>query len=299
VDYQLLLRITMMKRILLHFLLVLWFMLVYALAVVDAAKLWKQQFLPAPAHSRGEHTGVKIYDLNGDGHDDLLFAAGRHSVDQPYALMNLGKSVNNSAPIRFSEAISLGKPGGFYQVDASTLSSLDDGHVAVLLAGGTCTVEKLCQPGSNQSAIVLDVSIVGCSVNRPDRRCKSTVQEIWRDADPGGDRNGAFAPTLGNGIDPAIVLAGRDCISIFEPNANGTFPNSTPTFVVIPQDKIASSASSNNNQTTNNTNIDRAAGLAVGYIGNRPGLIAGLRTSRPPSPLGKLKSHFFLMKTQI
>jgi hypothetical protein len=249
------------------------------IAVVDAAKRWKQQSLPVPANSRGEHTGVAGYDLNGDGYDDVLFAAGRHSVDQPYALINLGKNENGT--IRFSEAIPLGRPGGFYQVDASTLSSLDEGHVAVLLAGGTCTVAELCQPGSHQPAIVLDVSIRACSVNTPDRRCKSSIKEIWRDADPQGDRNGAFAPTLGNGLDPAIVLAGRSCISVFEPTDAGAFPvGLPPTFLVIPEAKVSS---------RNPNNIERAAGLAVGYIGDRPGLIAGVRTSSPPAPLGKLK----------
>jgi hypothetical protein len=276
----------MMKRI--KQVQLLWCSLLFysvVITVVDATK-WKQQSLPTPENSRGEHTGVAIYDVNGDGYDDVLFAAGRHSVDQSYALINLGKN-ENSYTIRFSEAISLGRPGGFYQIDASSLSSLEEGHVAVLLAGGTCSVEKMCQPGSNQSAIVLDVSIQGCSVNKPDRKCRSTVIEIWRDGDPAGDRNGAFAPTLGNNGalgDPAIVLAGRDCIKIFEPNADGTFPT-PPTFVVIPQNKVTS----NNNKTNN---VDRAAGLAVGYVGDRPGLIAGLRTSRPPSPLGKLKVLF-------
>jgi hypothetical protein len=247
------------------------------IAVVDAAKRWKQQSLPTPANSLGEHTGVAVYDLNGDGYDDLLFAAGRHSVDQSYALINLGKNVNGT--VRFSEAIPLGRPGGFYNVDASPLSSLEEGHVAVLLAGGTCAVAALCQPGSHQPAIVLDVSIKACSVSTPDRRCKSSVREIWRDADPQGDRNGAFAPTLGNGLDPAIVLAGRSCISIFEPTDAGAFPAGLPpTFLVTPQAKVS-----------NSNNIERAAGLAVGYIGDRPGLIAGVRTSRPPAPLGKLK----------
>lgn len=262
--------------------LLLWCMLsilaTRRIAVVDATgKLWKQQSLPTPANSRGEHTGVAVYDLNGDGYDDVLFAAGRHSIDQPYALINLGKYENGT--IRFSEAIPLGNPGGFYQIDVSPLSSLEAGHVAVLLAGGTCTVAELCQPGSFQPAIVLDVYIQGCSESNPNRQCQSSVTEIWRDAKPAGDRNGAFAPTLGNGLDPAIVLAGNSCVSIFEPNTDGTFPT-PPTFLVIPQDKVE-------NQKVDN--IDRAAGLAVGYIGDRPGLIVGLRTSKPPSPLGKLK----------
>lgn len=243
---------------------------------VDSRKAmnWHRQAVPAPEGGGGEHTGVALYDLNGDGYLDLLFAAGRHSVDQSYAVINLGPY--DEGGFRFSDAIPIGPPGGFYQVDASALSSLAEGHTAVLLAGGTCTLEAMCQPGYNQPALLLDVSIWGCSVENPDRKCKSTYTEVWRDPKPAGDRNGAFAPTLGDGTDPAIVLSGSQCVSIFEP-LDGAYPSKNPTFFVIPEEKVEDGVN----------NIGRAAALAVGYIGRRPGVIAGVRSSAPPAPLGK------------
>lgn len=252
---------------------ILWILCPILARTANSAK-WKRQSLPAPENGRGEHTGVAVYDLNHDGYLDVLFAAGRHSVDQSYALINLGPHENGT--IRFSEAIPIGAQGGYYQVDVSSLTSLQEGHVAVLLAGGTCTEPSMCQPGYNQPAIVLDVSFRGCSVQKPNRKCKSTFTEIWRDGEPAGDRNGAFAPSLGDGEDPAIVLAGNRCVSIFEPN-NGVYPN-RPSFFVVPEAKVSDGVN----------NIDRAAGLAVGYLGDRPGLVAGVRTSAPPVPLGKL-----------
>ena len=38
----------------------------------------------------GQHSGVAVIDLNNDGYNDLLFSAGRHSLDQSFAMINLG-----------------------------------------------------------------------------------------------------------------------------------------------------------------------------------------------------------------
>jgi hypothetical protein len=89
---------------------------------------WTSQVLPSPFG--GRHTGVATHDLNGDGYQDLLFSAGRHGVDQSFALINLGFQKNDGT-FRFSDPIRIGNPGGFYQIDASALSSLEDNHVAL------------------------------------------------------------------------------------------------------------------------------------------------------------------------
>ena len=95
----------------------------------------------------GQHVGLAIFDINNDGAPDLLFAAGRHWVDQSYALINLGPMHNSDGEfegIRFSSALPVGPPGGYYQIDAapssrSSSSTYDDStHTMVLLVGGTC-----------------------------------------------------------------------------------------------------------------------------------------------------------------
>ena len=245
------------------------FLVVLMLMTLQAARAvedWTAQRLGVPFG--GQHTGVAVFDLNGDGSLDILFAAGRHRTDQSYALVNLGYFGNGT--FRFSDPIPIGDPGGYYQVDATSLSSLSRGHTAVLLAGGSGSAGV-------QPAVVLNVSVTGCSVNEPKVPCESSVSVIWKDENPQGDRNGAFAPTLGDGTDSAIILAGNGCVTVFEP-VNGTFSN-PPSFVLLPDDKVPD----------DNDNIKRAAGLAVGMIGNLPGFVAGVRTSEAPSPLGKYR----------
>lgn len=60
----------------------------------------------------GQHVGVAYADLNGDGVNDILFAAGRHWVDQPYALINLGPMYDDDSGefvgVKFSKALPIG-----------------------------------------------------------------------------------------------------------------------------------------------------------------------------------------------
>ena len=59
----------------------------------------------------GQHVGVAYADLNGDGVNDILFAAGRHWVDQSYALINLGPMYDDDGEfvgVKFSKALPIG-----------------------------------------------------------------------------------------------------------------------------------------------------------------------------------------------
>jgi hypothetical protein len=247
---------------------------------------WTSQVLSTPFD--GQHTGVAVYDLNGDGYLDVLYAAGRHGIDQPYALINLGfnndnnNDDNGTTTFRFSEPVKIGNPGGYYQIDVAPLSSLPPGHVAVLLAGGTCGESTSCTPGDVQAATVLDVAVAQCSVHEPDATCQSSYTTIWTDENPAGDRNGAFSQPLGDGSgDSAIVLAGKGGLSVFEPQ-NGQYTNPATFSLIedVEQDVVE--------------NIKRTAGLAVGYIGDAPGAIAGVRSDAPPSPLSTFSNCLFL-----
>jgi hypothetical protein len=281
----------------------------------------------------GQHTGVAVYDLNGDGYLDLLFSSGRHWIDQSYVMMNLGivdavdtdpedngSSSRKKKPqqqYKFSKEYPIGEPGGYYQVDATTLSFMNDArrrndnnerrtmmkervhHTAVLLAGSVCTVGGEnefggCEFGSMEPAVLLDVSVHGCSVHQPDVECAVEWNEIWREPNAQGNRNGAFAASLGNDVgDPAIVLVGTGGISIFEPktkkyhNKRGGkeqqprysyYDDKEPTLMIAPDDQILAEKDQ----------IARSTGLAVGYLGDYwPGIIVGPRTSRSvyPAPL--------------
>jgi len=225
----------------------------------------------------GQHTGLAAADLNNDGYLDLLFSAGRHSLDQSFALVNLGLKADGT--IRFSEPLAIGDPGGYYQVDTSRLSSLDPAHHAVLLAGGSCTRTSptqfgSCTPGSVTAAVLLDVVVTGCSVTEPNAPCQVSWSKIWEDPNAAGDRNGAFAPDLGDGTDPAIVLVGLGCLVIYEPT-NGAYGE--PAFALLPEDKLPNE----------DDDITRGAGLAVGSIGDVPVVVSGPRTlfNQRPAPL--------------
>ena len=178
------------------------------------------QALPTPFN--GQHVGASFADLNGDGAPDLLFAAGRHWVDQPYALINLGpqydKESGEFVGVKFSEALPIGVPGGYYQIDVvlpnikqqELFASDDDGTqhhtTTVLLVGGTCHYEHptpsfgSCKKGTNTPARVLQVHFpkdtedhLYCSIHNPDKQCAHSYNQIWEHPDPKGDRNGGFS----------------------------------------------------------------------------------------------------------
>ena len=239
---------------------------------------------------RGEHSGVAVVDLNHDGYPDVLFSAGRHDRDQPYAMINLGRKFDSSnggnvgnyedddvdgMMIQFSSALPFGDPGGYYQVDTfQGLSTLPPDHTAVLLAGGGGWF-------GTTPAVLLDVVVRGCSVLQPEEPCELSWSTIWTDPEPQSDRNGAFAPMIINPAstngDPAFVLTSSACTGIYLPDPlTGKYGKAS--FVVTPTDK----------DPGDDNNVNRATGLAVGFIGGLPGVVVGARTFQgrsPPPPL--------------
>jgi hypothetical protein len=194
----------------------------------------------------GQHVGLASYDINNDGTPDLLFAAGRHWVDQSYALMNLGPQFDSHGDfigVRFSPALPVGPPGGYYQIDVApspqTASSSSDviAHNMVLLVGGTCHDDTpnqygSCVIGENTPARLMEVSVSGCSIQHPDVECKLQWEQVWEDSNPMGDRNGGFAYFHYN-PHPSIVLLGQGGVTIY----NHPY-RQEPEFNVRPPEKI-------------------------------------------------------------
>jgi hypothetical protein len=230
---------------------------------------WYWQVLPAPYG--GQHTGVATYDVNQDGYADLVFAAGRHGVDQSFIHINLG--FDELGYFRFSEALPIGEAGSFYETDVRVLSQLAEGHVGVLLGGGSCNDPELCAGGVKEPAVVLDVVVSGCSALEPDVPCHVESSIIWQDPHPTGDRSAAFHSDLGDGADPAIVLVGEGGITIYEPT-NGQF-GSAPAFTLTTAEKTGETGAF----------IRRASSIAMGMVGDNPGFVTGVRTYTAPNPL--------------
>jgi len=177
----------------------------------------------------GQHVGLAIFDINNDGAPDLLFAAGRHWVDQSYALINLGPVFNTDGDfegLKFSAALPIGPPGGYYQIDAApssrtTLSSDNvTHHTMVLLVGGTCHDDTPTQYGScvmeeNTPARLLEVGVSdGCNIQNPDVECMLEWELVWEDPHARGDRNGGFA-YFQNSVHPSIALLGQGGVEIY------------------------------------------------------------------------------------
>jgi hypothetical protein len=149
---------------------------------------WHLQNLGMPFE--GAHTGLAVYDLNGDGYEDILFAAGRHQIDTAYALINLGPAdpSGESLDIRFSEPLTL-RTGTFYQVDVSPLSSLEEGYWLVDPVGFVQNCINLqgcwmCTPRGVRSTIPMPP--VNCGSSR--RSCGKSravkIQETAMDSFP-------------------------------------------------------------------------------------------------------------------
>jgi len=292
----------------------------YHTVVVVAQQQQQQQRLTIQRQTlgnpyEGQFTGVDWADLNNDGVPDLLVSAGKHWIDQSYALINLGTTNSNSngGSVIFSDPLPIGPPGGYTNVAVGNFASLSTGHHGVLLAGGDCHFFMPNQFGSCQPVItparLLDVIVTGCSVQDPNTPCTMEWRQIWYDGSATrrgarGNRNGALSYELGNRGDPAIVLVGGTGATIFEPpfhHANifdkgrhngqqqSTPTYTDPTFTVSSEDMLYYS---------DRDPINRGTGLAVGMIGKSyPGFFVGTRTINmaPPAPLvGVWKTEKFL-----
>ena len=258
--------------------------------VASAAMLADSHSIPAPYF--GQHVGAVVADLNNDGAPDLLFGAGRHWVDQSYALINLGAETNEKGgfkKVRFSGAVPLGPPGGYYQIDVMPSSSGGDEstHTKVLLVGGTCHIDKpnslgSCKKGENTPARLLHVSPNenGCSIHNPEAECDFTWELMWEHPDPKGDRNGGFATFNGQ---TSIVLTGQGGVEIFQldqasnsnhqPNGEESAVHYAPAFHLEPPEK-----------TDPRSDYSRYAGFAAGNVGSLGGVVACGRRSDYDEP---------------
>ena len=218
----------------------------------------------------------------------LYHLQGRHSIDQSYALMNLGPVSSNQTVtgaksfggFLWSRELPFGSPGGYYQVDVAPLSTLDDGHLGVLLAGGICTRRNFCVPGTKTPAVLLDAHFYGCSATDeyPDpHSCQVEWNLVWTETPATGNRNGALSTFLGKPGKPVIVLVGggRLTVTHWDDKIKG-YPT-TPDYELLAEDKI----------WDEDDDINRSAGLAVGYVGKQKAIVLGPRTTgfRAPAPV--------------
>ena len=199
----------------------------------------------------GGENGVAIADLNNDGANDILFAAGYPSNPrQPFALINVGKSTSANT-FSFSDPVPISTRGSYTKVDIASLSS---GRTVVLLAGGKCLQH---QTGClNDPAILLELEVSGCGYWPLETRCSSESSVKWTDPSVGNDLHALFSPELGDGIDPAIITAGDRGISVFPPR-RGKY--STASITLNDRYQVFSSVT----------------GIAAGYVGKNPGLVIG------------------------
>ena len=125
-------------------------------------------------------------------------------IDQSYALINLGPATSNAHDTNsangflWSHPLPLGNPGGYYQVDVAPLSSLEEGRLAVLLAGGVCTQKNFCTPGSLTPAVVMDAG-TGLSAAAAVAGLRAVAAavlclRIWRVPSSGSARFPLFQP---------------------------------------------------------------------------------------------------------
>ena len=253
----------------------------------SAAPRTFSQILQTPYY--GQHVGVKLADLNGDGAMDILVAAGRHWIDQSYVLLNLGPLYlvdgGDFQGIRFSDPLPIGPPAGYYQIDvlqsdrsveASEQSNLrGQGNTSeathksqILLVGATCHHDDVndfgaCTPDENTPARILNVSIEGCSMHHPDIPCQLKWTQDWVHPSPYGDRNGGFVDfELG---DHSFALLGQGGIEVW----GKAYREYSLRYQLKPPP-----------QTDPRSDVSRYSGFGTGSLGSRSKavLAAGRRT---------------------
>ena len=205
---------------------------------------WTSQDIPMP-FPMDVHAGVAIADLNRDGAADLIYAS-----DQPYVLINVGKA-QDANTFNFSSPVEIGPRGTYRTVDVAFLSS---GKVVILLAGGPCTtLQHSC---SNEPAVLLEIQVSSCGFFPLETQCRTKSAVLWTDPSPGNDRLAAFSMGLGDGHDPAILVAGDDGVSVYSPN-EGRYSGSS--FTLNGGAGMFSSVTK----------------LSVGSVGRNPGFVFG------------------------
>lgn len=266
------------------------------------------QSLDPPFH--GQHVGVAYADLNNDGATDLLFAAGRHWVDQSYALINLGPEYNDNGEfvgVKFSEALPIGSPGAYYQIDVTPSELKNDEtavegstqqhHSTVLLVGGTCHVDQpndfgSCKKGDNTPARVVHVTMNkegGCSIQNPEVECQLDYTEVWEHPNPQGDRNGGFA-TFGDD-QRIIALLGEGGIELFQSmeTIDTVDDEATPVIKTERRQLLHTTYSSAFHaapppKTDPRSDFARYAGFAAGNLPNLGGVVAAGRRTDYDAP---------------
>jgi hypothetical protein len=142
---------------------------------------------------------------------------------------------------RWSKALPIGPPGGYYQVDVADIDVLEEDHVGVLLAGGVCTRPEYCPPGLLTPAVLLDLTVFGCSASDeyPDpEACQVEWKVIWTETPATGNRNGALSTMLGEPGKPVIVLVGGGRLTVTHwSDAVGGYPTE-PDYTLLAEDKI-------------------------------------------------------------
>jgi len=195
--------------------------------------------------------------------------------------------------VRFSEALPIGPPGAYYQIDVSS-SSKSDGvthYSTVLLVGGTCHVEEpnsfgSCKKGENTPARVVEVSMStneagGCSIHEPDAECHLEYTEVWEHPNPKGDRNGGFAMFDDQKV---VALVGQGGIELFRSIETTSTPNRLHQQNLLHTSYSSVFHHSPPANTDPRSDYARYAGFAAGHLPEKGGVIAAGRRSDYDAP---------------